>query len=293
MKITKEELENIVVEVVSDVYAIDEKLPTELRPADRQVRKKLRQLDPGDPDYPSTVGELKHLLRLIRSSKNSDELAKVLSGSILDLVSLGQVSTIKNLKNIYNAPDEKKTNTDLDKLNIDDEISKIVDDTIENNFINYLIKSLNSGNLQDNDPIPDVGEWLRRYLKKNYNKRTITGFPARSLFEESTSNTGDSTMKITQQELMDIIREEITQIDCESNNSEEEMRRDKLDGMIEGAAMAKMDEVISMISNHLVTTMGEADDRKLVRRALDMLEELGFKGLKPADAEKMIGGDEE
>lgn len=100
-------------------------------------------------------------------------------------------------------------------------------------------------------------------------------------------------MKITQQELMDIIREELTQIDFDAPPSEEEMRMDKLAGMIEGAAMAKMDEVISMISNHLVTTMGEADDRKLVRRALDMLEELGFKGLKPADAEKMIGGDEE
>ena len=100
-------------------------------------------------------------------------------------------------------------------------------------------------------------------------------------------------MKITQQELMDIIREELTQIDFDAPPSEEEMRMDKLAGMIEDAVMVEMDDVISMISNHLVTTMGETDDRKLVRRALDMLEELGFKGLKPADAEKMIGGDEE
>jgi hypothetical protein len=95
-------------------------------------------------------------------------------------------------------------------------------------------------------------------------------------------------MKITQQELMDIIREELTQIDLDAPPSEEEMRMDKLAGMIEDAVMVEMDDVISMISNHLVTTMGETDDMKLVRRALDMLEELGFKGLKPADAEKLM-----
>jgi len=100
-------------------------------------------------------------------------------------------------------------------------------------------------------------------------------------------------MKITQQELTDIIREELTQIDFDAPPSEEEMRMDKLAGMIEDAVMVEMDDVISMISNHLVTTMGETDDRKLVKRALGMLEGLGFKGLKPADAEKMIGGDEE
>ena len=293
MKITQEELEDIITEVVSSVYAIDEKLPTELRPADRQVRKKLRQLDPDDPDYPSTVGELKHLLRLIQSSKRSDELVKALPGALADLASLGGASVVKSFKKIYSAPDKKKTNTDLDKLNIDDEISKIVDDTVENNFIIDLIKGLNAGELKDDDPIPDVGEWLRRYLKKNYNRRTITGFPSRPLFEESTPNTGESIMKITKQELADIIREELTQIDFDGPPSEEEMRMDKLAGMIEGAAMAEMDNVISMISNHLITTMGKVDDSELVNRALGMLKELGFKGLKPADAERLISGDEE
>ena len=115
----------------------------------------------------------------------------------------------------------------------------------------------------------------------------------REVYQTLEEDKGDSTMKITQQELSDIIREELTQIDFDAPPSEEETRMDKLAGMIEGTAMAKMDEVISMISNHLVTTMGEADDRKLVSRALEMLEELGFKELKPEDAEKMIKGDEE
>jgi len=47
-----------------------------------------------------------------------------------------------------------------------------------------------------------------------------------------------------------------------------------------------------MISNHLTDTMRDERDEVIVRRALEMLEELGFKELKSEDAEKMIEGDE-
>ena len=293
MKITQEELEDIITEVVSSVYAIGERVPTELRPADRLYRKKLRQLDPDDPDYPSTVGELRHLLRVIKSSKRADDLVKALPGQLASLVGLGGLSAARSFYNIYKTPDKEKTDTDLDKLNIDDEISKIVDDTVEDNFINHLIKTFKSGEFKDDDPIPDVDEMLRQFLMKNYDKRTVTGYPRQPMNEESTLNTGESIMKITKQELADIIREELTQIDFDAPPSEEEMRMDKLAGMIEDAAMAEMDNVISMISNHLITTMGHADDGELVNRALGMLQQLGFKGLNPADAERLISGDEE
>lgn len=286
MKITQEELEDIIIEVVNSVYAIDERLPTEIRPADRLYRKKLRQLDPDDPDYPSTVGELKHLLRVIKSSKRADDLVKALPGQLASLVGLGGLSAAKSFYKIYKAPDKEKTDTDLDKLNIDDEISKIVDDTVEDNFINHLIKTLKGGEFKDDDPIPDVDEMLRQYLMKNYDKRTVTGYPGRSLNEES-------IMKITKQELADIIREELTQIDFDAPPSEEEMRMDKLAGMIEDAAMAEMDNVISMISNHLITTMGKVDDDRLVNRAMGMLKELGFEGLDEEKAERLISGGEE
>jgi len=97
-------------------------------------------------------------------------------------------------------------------------------------------------------------------------------------------------MKITQQELMDIIREAIRDIDDLS--PEEEKRMDNIAEMIETEVMTKMDEVISMISNHLTDTMRDERDEVIVRRALEMLEELGFKELKSEDAEKMIEGDE-
>ena len=98
-------------------------------------------------------------------------------------------------------------------------------------------------------------------------------------------------MKITQQELLDVIREAIRDIDDIS--PEEEKRMDNIAEMIETEVMTKMDEVISMISNHLTDTMRDERDDIVVGRALEMLEELGFKELKPEDAEKMIEGDEE
>ena len=288
MKITQEELEDIITEVVSSVYAIGERVPTELRPADRLYRKKLRQLDPDDPDYPSTVGELKHLLRVIKSSKRADDLVKALPGQLASLVGLGGLSAVKSFYNIYKTPDEEKTDTDLDKLNIDDEISKIVDDTVEDNFINHLIKTLKGSKFKDDDPIPDVDEMLRQYLMKNYDKRTVTGYPRKPMNEEPTSNTGESIMKITKQELADIIREELTQIDFDAPPSEEEKRMGNLTGMIESEAMAKMDTVISMISKHLITTRGFIDDKRLLNEAMGMLKELGFEGLDEEKAEELI-----
>ena len=81
--------------------------------------------------------------------------------------------------------------------------------------------------------------------------------------------------------------------DIDDLSPEEEKRMDNIAEMIETEVMTKMDEVISMISNHLVSTMSSEQDNIIVNTALGMLEELGFKELKPEDAEKMIEGDEE
>jgi hypothetical protein len=73
-------------------------------------------------------------------------------------------------------PDDKKTNTWLDKLDIDDETSAIVDDTVENGFIKTLAKSLDKKS--DNDPLEDdfnMNQELVDYLKEKYKGRTVTG----------------------------------------------------------------------------------------------------------------------
>jgi len=46
------------------------------------------------------------------------------------------------IKNIYSATDDKKTNTFLDKLNVDDNFAKIVDDKIEMAFMKSIADSI-------------------------------------------------------------------------------------------------------------------------------------------------------
>jgi len=75
------------------------------------------------------------------------------------------------LKKLYGADDKFKTNTGLDKLNIDDNVSKIVDDQIEVAFLNDLLKSME--NLNDNDPIPDINKVFQDFLKKNFKQHSV------------------------------------------------------------------------------------------------------------------------
>ena len=77
-------------------------------------------------------------------------------------------------KACYSKPDDKKTNTILDRLDIDDETSLIVDDNIENGFLKYVTDLIQK--YDPNLPIPndwDMTKEINRYLKSNYNNRSV------------------------------------------------------------------------------------------------------------------------
>jgi len=84
------------------------------------------------------------------------------------------MSLAKGLRSMYWAPDDKKTDTDLDLLNIDDDVSKIVDDNIEEKFFNDILKRLES--LPDDADIPNMTKELSDYIADGYNERTVKGF---------------------------------------------------------------------------------------------------------------------
>ena len=75
---------------------------------------------------------------------------------------------------MYGLGDDVKTNTNLDKLNVDDNISKIVDDPIEMVFINYLIKDL-IPSLDPKTPMEkfDINKELQNFLIKNFEGTTV------------------------------------------------------------------------------------------------------------------------
>ena len=90
---------------------------------------------------PETVGDLRALIDDAVSTKRSKQgkaagkdLAK---GILADLLPGG--STIAGafdaFKAMYSMPDDKRTGTALDYLDVDDEVSAIVDDNVENKFL--------------------------------------------------------------------------------------------------------------------------------------------------------------
>jgi len=78
-------------------------------------------------------------------------------------------------KSMYSLPDDKKTNTGLDFLNVDDEVSAIVDDTIENDFLKTLAGRLKA--LPDETPLQQINmtNLLAKFIADKFSQRTVTG----------------------------------------------------------------------------------------------------------------------
>lgn len=186
MKITRQQLKRIVKEernrFLNEVNW--ERLADEMD-VDPQIRK---------------VGDLRKIIKTLQSEKRAklgiEGLKDLGIGALADIIpGAGTgLSLVQTLKSMYSAPDDKKTNTMLDKLNVDDEVAAIVDDTVEDNFLNVALDSLEG--LSDEDDIPDINEKLASWLKSKYDARTVDGFQE------------GKKMKLTKQRLRRIIREE-------------------------------------------------------------------------------------
>jgi len=128
-----------------------------------------------------TFGQLFELLKSIQLKATGKKIAKGAINAGID-AALGLIpgaSTAKTayefFKACYSKPDDKKTNTVLDRLDVDDQTSLIIDDNIENAFLKYITDLIQK--YDPNEPIPD--DWdmtkeLNRYLKSNYENRSIS-----------------------------------------------------------------------------------------------------------------------
>jgi hypothetical protein len=77
-------------------------------------------------------------------------------------------------KAFANKPDTKRTNTWLDKLDIDDQTAAIVDDTVEAGFFEELANTL--AKIPDDTPLDNsfsMDERFAEYLKKKYKNRYV------------------------------------------------------------------------------------------------------------------------
>ena len=135
-----------------------------------------------------TYGDLKQLLNSINKRQKGEKIISKGKEFALDQI-LGLIPGASNAKTAFDfiktaisKPDGKKTNTWLDKLDIDDAMSQIVDDTVENGFMQAMTKSIESE--QDTKPLEDdfnMNAKMVDYLKKTYSGRTVSGIQENNL----------------------------------------------------------------------------------------------------------------
>jgi hypothetical protein len=127
-----------------------------------------------------TVGDLRKLIKTHRAVEAGKELGKRAARAAIEQVPVvsnifslwrGAKDTKEIVGKLYGAKDSFKSSTGLDKLNVDDDVSKIVDEPIEVAFINDLLKAIED--MDDLAPIPDVNAELQKYLAKKFNSYQV------------------------------------------------------------------------------------------------------------------------
>jgi hypothetical protein len=138
---------------------------------------KAANIQPGDLAQLKTVGDLRKAVKVALTAKRKGqgkEALKDLAKSSVTGALLGAADSLKDLiLQTYKLPDDKSTGTGLDALNIDDEISAMIDDQVENRFLNWLVKSLEGQ--EDETPLQklNMDRLLQKFLMQQFNQRTI------------------------------------------------------------------------------------------------------------------------
>jgi hypothetical protein len=130
----------------------------------------------------ATYGDLKNLIRTISLKQKGQKLISKGKEFALDQVLglLPGASNVKTgldfIKTVTSLPDTKKTGTWLDQLDLDDQMLAIIDDTVENGFLQAMAKSIEAQ--PDNKELEvnfDMNREMVDYLKREYKNRTVVG----------------------------------------------------------------------------------------------------------------------
>ena len=126
----------------------------------------------------NTYGDLKKVIKSISLKQKGEKIGSVALDTIVGLIpgAGAAKTTFDFVRAAFKKPDDKKTNTWLDKLDIDDQMSAIVDDTVENGFMQAMAKSIEAES--DTTPLePDfnMNAKMVNYLKQQYGGRTVAG----------------------------------------------------------------------------------------------------------------------
>lgn len=128
------------------------------------------------------IGQLKAALRGATQAKRDEQgkgaLKDLGKGIFTDLLpGAGTIGSIFDLvKATYSMDDSQRTGSALDALDVDDHVSAIVDDNVENRFIKTVAEKIKG--LDDDIPIRNLNmtKMLSQFLEKEFDSRTVAGF---------------------------------------------------------------------------------------------------------------------
>ena len=133
-----------------------------------------------------TIGDFRRIIKMAQNKKRSESAKEMGIGAVKSAVVdeiVGKVpglsaakSMYDSFKAIYELPDESRTGTSLDYLDVDDDIATIVDDPIENAFLKDLTTSLEKEDGSKLLKDINITKMLAKYIEKEFNNRTLTGF---------------------------------------------------------------------------------------------------------------------
>ena len=125
-----------------------------------------------------TYGDLKKVIKSISLKQKGEKVGKVAIDAVLGAIpGMGTAKTSFDFfKAAFQKPDDKKTSSWLDKLDVDDEMSAIVDDTVENGFLKAIAAAIDKKpNDEKLDPNFNMNAKMTKYLEDKYKGRTVTG----------------------------------------------------------------------------------------------------------------------
>ena len=210
-----------------------------------------------------TYGDLKKLINSIKNKQKGEKIISKGKELALDQV-LGLIPGASNAKTAFDfiktaisKPDTKKTNTWLDKLDIDDDMSKIIDDTVENGFMQAMANSIeaepDAKTLEDDF---NMNAKMVDYLKNTYDGRTVTGIKER-------------TMK--KSEFKKLIKEQILEVTTEDPKLQGQIKIDLFKKLgVEGFDPSKFATTINLVKNN--KTLNVAANKILADVMIDMIK---------------------
>lgn len=149
-----------------------------------------------------TYGDLKKAIKAISLKQKGQALVSQGKSFAIDQLA-GFIPGGSNIKSAFDLisavakkPDTEKTGTWIDKLDVDDKMAKIVDNSIENGFMQAISKEIEGRS--DNDPLEDdfnMNAKLANYLKQQYDGRFVAGIKEmlrKHLEEMSTTGGGEA-----------------------------------------------------------------------------------------------------